>query len=173
MFGKYFKHILVLTLLAGTAYSLPQVKDAMVGAFSFPGSNEAMIINYTGPSSTINRIEGRADMNRPPLVREQVIMQVPPRNMIPPEEVVAILFKAGVISKEKLPLALRVIREHASSTKIISPFNASTTPPFSSTTKPMMRDIRDLNRDMRPISIPAERLDGQPAALEDVKIEAI
>lgn len=34
MFGKYFKHVLVLTLLAGIAYPLPQVKEAMAGAFA-------------------------------------------------------------------------------------------------------------------------------------------
>ena len=37
MFGKYFKHVLVLTLLAGIAYPLPQVKEAMAGAFAFGG----------------------------------------------------------------------------------------------------------------------------------------
>ncbi|MDQ5893369.1 MAG: Peptidoglycan-binding protein [Patescibacteria group bacterium] len=34
MFGKYFKHVLVLTFLAGIAYPLPQMKEAMAGAFA-------------------------------------------------------------------------------------------------------------------------------------------
>jgi hypothetical protein len=34
MFGNYFKHVLILTLLAGLTYSLPQVKEAMAGAFT-------------------------------------------------------------------------------------------------------------------------------------------
>ena len=48
MFGKYFKHVLVLTFLAGIAYSLPQVKEAMAGAFAFTYTeNSAAVVQAT------------------------------------------------------------------------------------------------------------------------------
>ncbi len=47
MFGKYFKHVLVLTFLAGIAYSLPQVKDAMAGAFVFTYTENSAAVVQT------------------------------------------------------------------------------------------------------------------------------
>jgi hypothetical protein len=157
MFGKYFKHILIMTLLAGFAYSLPQMRDAMVGAFGFAGSNTATIADYTVAESTPMMRE-RALVQQQK--REQMIEQARLRNrdMVPAEEIVAVLYKAGAIQKDKVALAIRVLREHASSTRIMSatstpPFS-TTTPPFASTTRsmrsasstlPMMRD-RIMNR---------------------------
>lgn len=34
MFGKYFKEVLILTILTGMVFSLPQIKEGMVGAFT-------------------------------------------------------------------------------------------------------------------------------------------
>lgn len=144
MFGKYFKHILIMTLLAGFAYSLPQVKDAMVGAFGFAGSNTATIADYTVAESTpMMKERALAQQQR----REQMMEQVRLRNrdMVPAEEIVAVLYKAGAIQKDKVALAIRVLKEHASSTRIMS---ATSTPPFSSTTPP----FASTTRSMRPAS---------------------
>ena len=45
MFGKYFKHVLVLTFLAGISYSLPQVKDAMAGTFEMQSAAAATSVS--------------------------------------------------------------------------------------------------------------------------------
>jgi hypothetical protein len=149
MFGKYFKHVLVLTILAGVAYSLPQVKDAMVGAFGFSGSNNAAIIDYKFSEST-PMMQERARLlqqKREQARMDQAMMEEESRirKMIPAEEIVAVLYKAGAIPKDKVTLAIRALREHASSTRMMSLGGATTTrafstttPPFSSTTEPRM-----------------------------------
>ena len=135
MFGKYFKHVLIMTLLAGSAYSLPQVKEAMVGAFSLSFSEEALVSNYANYEST-QMVKDRAIAPAPR--REDEISQAQNRGNVPPEEIVATLFKAGIIPKEKITLAIKVLKEHASTTKPVRPpFNASTTPPFASSTRPV------------------------------------
>ena len=139
MFGKYFKHVLVLTLLAGSAYSLPQVKEGMVGAFGFEGLNEALLINYNGSTSAqINTSINRSEI-KPVVMQaqksEQYIIQQEAKRQIPPEEIVAILYKAGVIPDNKLATAVKVLKEHmpnrtaenASSTRPL-PLDASSTP---------------------------------------------
>ena len=52
MFGNYFKHVLVLTLLAGLTYSLPQVKDAMAGAFTIGYSDASAYTAAVGDAAS-------------------------------------------------------------------------------------------------------------------------
>ncbi len=141
MFGKYFKHILIMTLLAGFAYSLPQMRDAMVGAFGFAGSNSAATIDYTIAESTPMMRE-RALIQQQK--REQMIEQVRVRDMVPAEEIVAVLYKAGAIQKDKVTLAIRVLKEHASSSRMVNQFNSTSTPPFSTTTPPFSSTTRPI-----------------------------
>lgn len=48
MFGTHFKHVLVLMLLAGIAYSLPQVRDGLSDSFSsIYSTNQATVIEST------------------------------------------------------------------------------------------------------------------------------
>lgn len=169
MFGKYFKHVLVLTILTGMAYSLPQVKSSMVGAFGFLESNQAFVSNYNSSTSPTKAMIGKMDIVRKDIENNQIKNQIISRRAIilPPEEVIAILFKAGVISKEKLPLALRIIREHASSTNIVNEKNIfiPTQSPFnSSSTIPSIKE-REKERDREKLKINNE--------LRDVKIEVI
>lgn len=146
MFGKYFKHVVALTLLAGVAYSLPQVKDAMVGAFGFADSNDALVINYKSSASQIRR-----EMPRPIVQAEREIMKGPERREVPPAEIIAILVKANVIPREKAEIAVKILKEqldkrdkeNASSTRATMMQNASTTRQMmrsiSSTTPPVPR----------------------------------
>jgi hypothetical protein len=57
MFGKYFKHVLVLTFLAGIAYPLPQMKEAMNGAFAVNSAAAAVT------AITVNASDASASMN--------------------------------------------------------------------------------------------------------------
>ncbi len=47
MFGNHLKHVLVLTLLAGIAYSLPQVREGLSESFSsiYSSPNQATVID--------------------------------------------------------------------------------------------------------------------------------
>jgi hypothetical protein len=109
MFGKYFKHVLILTLLAGMAYSLPQVKDSMVGAFSIPGINEALAIRPIS-SSSANYSSRNIEMQNQMVNRVQEVRKLSPKEVISPEEVIMVLFKEGIISKDKLAVSIKIIK---------------------------------------------------------------
>ncbi len=152
MFGKYFKHILILTFLAGMAYSLPQVKDAMADAFSIPGFNPALAISAMVSSDRPMPI-------KTPMPTPQSMMQgganekgnvyykatiQPQRRMISPSELIMLLFKAGVIPQDKLPLAIKIVKEHYMFGTSTPPMYGTTTPPMHGTsTPPMMLYYRD------------------------------
>lgn len=113
MFGKHFHYVLVLTMLAGIAYSLPQVKDVLSDSFSglYPVSNQAAIFNFNPSMRFLDRT--KVDVNRPtttvPMMRDDQRKPVPP--MIPIEEIVKILVKEGFISKDNTDKAINLLKD--------------------------------------------------------------
>jgi hypothetical protein len=62
MFGIHFKHVLVLTLLAGIAYTLPQVRDGLSESFSsIYVQNQAALFNF--PNNNFQNSYGNRMMN--------------------------------------------------------------------------------------------------------------
>lgn len=60
MFGQYFKHVLILTLLSGITYSLPQVQDAMAGAFSIGHNNSvAAAVTFSNTQVAVKNITAK------------------------------------------------------------------------------------------------------------------
>jgi hypothetical protein len=143
MFGIHFKHVLILTLLAGIAYTLPQVKDGLSDSFSsIYVSNQAALFDFPNrvPVSSSSRMMNNQIKPAPVIgVGEMKKM------MIVPEEIVFLLVKEGIIPQDKAPQAIKLLREKMFNNQPIPPLGASTTRPniirvqIATSTKPMMR----------------------------------
>lgn len=139
MFGIHFKHVLVLTLLAGIAYSLPQVRDGLSDSFSsIYVQNQAAIFNYPNNNNVVNKIVD----NRPPAIGVGEMKKM----MIVPEEIVLVLVKEGIIPQDKAGIAVKVLKDKLfNNNQPIMPIGASTTVPniirarSSTSTRPMMK----------------------------------
>ncbi len=151
MFGIHFKHVLVLTLLAGIAYSLPQVKEGLSESFSsIYTTNQAALFDFpnrvpVGSSSRMmnNQIRpNNEDFKRPaPAIGVGEMKKM----MIVPEEIVFLLVKEGIIPQDKVPQAIKLLRERIFNNQPIPPLGASTTKPnvikvqIGTSSRPMMK----------------------------------
>lgn len=166
MFGNYLKHVLVLTLLAGIAYSLPQVRDILANSLDFYVSNDAIAINSTSSKFfPPNIVLNKENMPRQDMINvntQNIMIPAPQGRAIAPEEVVKILIKAGIIPENKLNQSLLVLKEFAlKNNRYLPPMMASSTTPtnrptvFSSTTPPIIKRSKDIPLDDRfPTPIP-------------------
>ena len=131
MFGNYLRHVLVLTLLAGISYSLPQVRNSMADAFSPQILNVAAASTSTSTRTIFNMFK------KNPVVKQEIPYyneqkpynngNIKPRNptpvnptqvpivgrMLSPQEVIKILVKEGIILVENEEKAIQIIKSYA------------------------------------------------------------
>ncbi len=141
MFGIHLKHVLVLTLLAGIAYSLPQVKDGLSDSFSsIYVQNQAALFNF--PNINPQNSYGNRMMNNQAIGVGEIKKMI-----IVPEEIVRVLVKEGVIPQDKAVLAVKILKERLFNNQPMPPQQqgASTTRPnvirvqVSTSSRPMMK----------------------------------
>lgn len=98
MFEKHFNLVLVLTLLVWMAYSLPSMKDTLASSAVYDGVTNAAAVVGT------QNISG-GTMKSPDSIRPIV------RKELNAQEVVTLLYSKGIIPKEKLDLARKLVAE--------------------------------------------------------------
>lgn len=161
MFGRYTNYVLALTVLAGVAYSLPQVKNEMVGAFDISGISSALVFNFSNQNSSNTKafrsddIKSRVNnIARPvPESARPSIDNLRPMG-VKPEEIVILLAKENLISKDNIPKAIKVLKDYAERNRIqaINMNSASSTRekgmpirPFATSTRPYATSTRPID----------------------------
>ncbi len=98
MFEKHFNLVLVLTLLVWMAYSLPSMKDTLASSAAYDGAVNAAAV--VGAQNISGGMMKSSDSIRP-IIRKELNAQ----------EVVTLLYSKGIIPKEKLDLARKLVAQ--------------------------------------------------------------
>ena len=175
MFGKYYKHVLILTLLAWMTYTLPTVRAAIQGDSSDPSLSAAAAIQpFAGmmergrPDLSSSSMPASGDFHMMPKGTSSSTMPVSDvpemrKKPLPPQELIGLLVKLGYIDPSKADQARQDVDKYLSSNHASSTPRMENGPRFQddSTSSPRTMQFRGPATSTRPMTpLPPQRNDG-------------